>query len=184
MHVTSEGDTYLSDGAACARAVIRGFVIAPARLARLDTGCAARIPPLHTPGAYVRRLRAVTAAALDSGPDPGRQARRAATVAARAFADAAMQRQTTGAARGLGLRGGTFTAASGDPLRLHLAAVRYVADASVSGTGTYREDGGGVAAALTVTAGGRRYAVTVGWTQRSRYARARIGAAVLSLPAP
>jgi pimeloyl-ACP methyl ester carboxylesterase len=184
VHVTSEGDTYLSDGAACARAIIRGFVTEPGRLARLDTRCAARIPAVQTPGAYDRRLGAVAPAALVAGPDPGRQARRAATVAARAFADAAMQRQTTAAARGLGLRGGRFTVASGNPLRFRLAGVRFVADATVSGTGTYRVAGGVVNAALTVTAGGRRYAVTVSWTQRSRDARARIGAAALALPAP
>ena len=184
VHVTSEGDTYLSDGTACARAIIRAFVIAPARLGRLDTRCAARIPPLQTPGAYARRLRAVAPARLVAGPGPGLAARRAATVAARAFADAVMQRAATGAPRGLGLRGGVFTVSPGSPLVVRLAGVRFVTDAAVSGAGTYQAAGGAVAAVLTVTAGGRRYPVALSWTQRTRYARARIGPAVLSLPAP
>ena len=52
VHVTSEGDTDLSVGAACARAIIRRFVVAPERLRTLNTSCAARIPHVHTPGAY------------------------------------------------------------------------------------------------------------------------------------
>ena len=82
VHVTSEGDTYLSDGAACARSVMRRFVSAPQQLARLDTRCASEIPHIHTPGAYPASFAGTAAATLVSGPDPGIFARRAATLAA------------------------------------------------------------------------------------------------------
>src|SRR5262249_1654383 len=130
------------------------------------------------------RLAGVPAAALVSGPEPGLLARRAATVAARAFADAAMRRIATGARRGLGLRGGSFIASGDGPLHLHLNGTRFVTDAEVSGTGTYRIFGGNVHARLTVRIGARRIRVTLSWAQASLYARARVGRAVLRLPAP
>ncbi len=55
-HVTSEGDTTLAVRAALHARMIRGFVRAPRRLQSLDTGCAARIPHVHTAGAYPLRL--------------------------------------------------------------------------------------------------------------------------------
>jgi hypothetical protein len=57
-------------------------------------------------------------------------------------------------------------------------------DATVSGDGTYRSSDGAVRCRLTVTAGRRRFDVALSWSQRSRFARARLGHAVLSLPAP
>ncbi len=184
VHVTSEGDTYLVDGAACARAIIRRFVNAPAQLAQLDTRCAATIPPIHTPGAYPRSFAGAAPAGLVSGSDPGLGARRAATIAARAFADATMRHVATSAARGIGLRGGFFSVTGSASLHLHLHHIRFVSDALVDGTGTYQVTDGAVRTKLTVTAGRRRFAVALDWTQATPYARARVGEAVLRLPAP
>lgn len=184
VHVTSEGDTYLSDGARCARAIIRRFITTPARLARLDARCAARIPHIHTPGSYPLTFRAAPAAALVSGPAPGLQARRAVTVAARAFADATMQRAASGARTGLGLRGGFFMVKGHRLWQFRLHRIRFVRDALVDGTGTYRVSDGAVRATLTVAVGRRRYVVRVAWNQASLCARAKVGKAVLRLPAP
>ena len=184
VHVTSEGDTYLADGAACARVIIRRFVSAPSRLAQLDTRCAPRIPHIHTPGAYPRSFGRAAPAALVSGPDPGVSARQAAVIAARAFADATIDHVATGAARGVGLRGGVFTVKGNASLRFRLHHIRFVSDALVDGTGTYRASDGAVRAKLTITVGQRRFVVTIGWTQASLYARARVGNAILRLPAP
>lgn len=185
VHVTSEGDTYLSDGTRCARDIIRAFVRAPARIARLDASCADRIPPIHTPGAYPLRLRDAAAATLVSGPDPGIDARRAATVAAGALADAVIRRVYSQAAKGPGLRGGTFTAAGDDPARFALRAVRFVDDATVSGRGMWRDASDAASGAFSVTIPGRRgVTVRVSWRQSTRLARAVIGHAVLRLPAP
>jgi hypothetical protein len=105
VHVTSEGDTTLSAGARCGRRIMRAFVIAPRRLRSIDARCAAAIPPVHTAGAYPARLADAAAAELVSGADPGPNARRAATVAAGALADATIRWWYSRSRRGLGLRG-------------------------------------------------------------------------------
>lgn len=183
VHVTSEGDTYLDDGAACARSIIRRFVLAPASLQRLDAACAAQIPHVHTPGSYPLTLAAAAVpATVVSGPNPGSMALRAATVAAGAFADAVIQQASTGAGHGGGLRGGSFTVRGN---RVTLTAVRYVDDAVVNGSGSYRASSGAVQATMTVTPGtGAHVTVTTTWNQRSLYATARIGTTELRLPAP
>jgi hypothetical protein len=185
VHVTSEGDTYLVEGANCGRRIIRAFVRAPAKLDAIDASCAAQIPPIHTPGAYPLKLADATPATLTAGPDPGETARRAVTVAAGALADATIRRYYSGVARGPGLRGGTFTVKEGTPLRLRLRNVRFVTDATVSGTGTWRFSDGAVRGSLTVRpAAGTPVRVTVSWAQRSRLATATIGVATVNLPAP
>lgn len=185
VHVTSEGDTMLSVGASCARTIIRAFVRAPRRLASLDAGCADRIPPIHTPGSYPRRLADVAPATVIAGPDPGVGARRAAVLAANALADATVRRFYSGVAKGPGLRGGSFTTSSEGPIAFRLRQVRYVADATVGGTGSWTLEGGATAGELVVrTPGGGSVRVQVGWAQRSRAARARVGRSVLALPAP
>jgi TAP-like protein len=186
IHVTSEGDSILVDGAACARAIIRGFVRAPARLATLDTSCAARIPPVHTAGGYPRRLADAAPATLVSGPDPGLAARRAVTVAAGALADAPVRWWWSEEHQGTGLRGGSFTAHGYPLVRLRLDRVRFAADAPVSGHGSWRFTDGAVRGTLRVAlpGGGQKVRVELSWKQRTSLGRARVGAAVLSLPAP
>jgi pimeloyl-ACP methyl ester carboxylesterase len=172
VHVTSEGDTYLVEGMRCARRVIRSFL-----RGAVQSDCAATIPALHTPD-YPLTLAAAAPATLVSGPDPGEPARRAATVAAQAFADATMRLiYTEGARYGAGLRGGRFVASGSE---LTLERVRFVSDADVSGTGTFKALAGAVDATLTVAG----VQVHVTWTQATPTATATIGASVLSLPAP
>jgi hypothetical protein len=183
-HVTSEGDSILVEGAACARSIIRGFVRAPERLATLDTSCTARIPAVHT-AVFPATLAAAPPAALVSGPDPGVAVRRAVTVAAGALADAAVRWWWSGEARGSGLRGGTWTAKGYPLVRLRLRAVRFDHDTFVNGHGSWRFTDGRVRGKLTAALpGGSSARVALGWTQRSALARARVGGAVLSLPAP
>jgi len=172
VHVTSEGDTYLVEGMRCARWVIRSFL-----RGALNSSCAGSIPALHLPD-YPLTLGAAVPATLVSGPDPGETARRAATVAAQAFADATMRSIYTGGARfGAGLRGGRFVA-RGE--KLTLERVRFVSDQVVSGTGTFEAGTGAVDATLTVAGA----TVHVTWTQATPQATARIGDSVLTLPAP
>jgi pimeloyl-ACP methyl ester carboxylesterase len=185
VHVTSEGDTTLSVGAACAQHVIRAFVRAPHRLRGLDTRCAARIPPVHTPGAYPVRFAGLAPAALAAGPDPGPDARRAATLAAQGLADAVIRRFYSGVAHGPGLRGGRFTTTGDGPIRFRLRRARFVGDATVDGTGSWRLEGGATRGSLVVrTAAGAAVGVRVAWTQRSRLARATVAGATVVLPAP
>jgi pimeloyl-ACP methyl ester carboxylesterase len=184
-HVTSEGDGTLVAGASCARAVIRRFVRAPERLGSLDTSCTRFIPHVHTAGSYPARLADATPAQVVSGPDPGLDRRRAATVAAGALADAPVRYWFSGAARGAGLRGGSFTAKGYPFVRLTLKAVRFAGDATVSGKGSWRFSDGATRGTLKVRLpGGATTRVRVVWTQRTDFASARIGRATLRLPAP
>jgi pimeloyl-ACP methyl ester carboxylesterase len=187
VHVTSEGDTYLYAGASCARGIIRRFVQAPQRLKQLDARCAGAIPPLHTPGAYPATLADAPQAQLVSGPDPGVDARRAATVAAGSLADASIRWYYSGATHGPGLRSGGFTAKSkADGAHFKLNGVGFVSDATVDGTGRWSAGGsGGYHGDLVVTRPGQpAIEVTVDWNQRASTARATVGGATLSLPAP
>ncbi len=181
VHVTSEGDTYLVAGADCGRRIIRAFVREPARLARLDASCADRIPPLHTPGAYPTTFDAVRPARA-SGADPGERARRAAVVAAGAMADAVIREYYGAVGKGPGLRGGSFTVKDD---RFTLRGVRFVGDATVAGSATWRASDGRVRGRLTVTApGGAPLAVDLAWAQRSTAATARVAGRTLTLPVP
>jgi hypothetical protein len=172
VHVTSEGDTYLAEGMRCARRVIRSFL-----RGALDSSCAGSIPALHVPD-YPLTLGAAAPATLVSGPDPGETARRAATVAAQAFADATMRLVYTGGARyGAGLRGGRFDA-RGETITLE--NVRFVTDAPVVGMGTFKASTGAVDAVLIV----KGVTVHVTWRQATPQATATIGDSVLTLPAP
>jgi len=184
-HVTSQGFTTLLLGTRCTRRIIRAFVRAPGRLATLDTGCADRIPHVHTAGEYPRRLAGATPATLVSGPDPGLEQRRAVTVAAGALADAPIRLWFSGAARGSGLRGGRFTAKGYPFTRLRLRRVLFVGDAAVDGTGSWRASDGRTRGTLAVELPNDDVVrVRLSWSQRSRFAQARVGTARLTLPAP
>jgi pimeloyl-ACP methyl ester carboxylesterase len=182
VHVTSEGDTYLTAGAACARRIIDRFVAAPGRLRTLDTRCAGRIPHLHTPGAYPRTLAAARPAHVVAGPRLAPAIRRAVTVAAGALGDVTILHAETGAARGPGLRGGSWSVRAG-AVRLH--RVRFVADATVSGAGRFRLAGNVTRGRLTVRGRGLpATTIVLRWDEGSTAASAQVGATRLTLPAP
>jgi pimeloyl-ACP methyl ester carboxylesterase len=187
-HVPGEGNGVRFAPTACARRIVRSFVQAPAGLGRLDTRCAVAIPPIHTPGSYPLTLADAPAARLVGGPDPGEPARRAATVAAGALADAAMRYFYSFAHRGPGLRGGSFTSSPSRPsvAEFQFHAVRFVSDATVAGTGSWEMRGSGrFRGDLVVRQGsGPPLRVEVKWDERTRLARANVGDAALELAAP
>jgi hypothetical protein len=116
-----------------------------------------------------------------SGPAVTAPVRRAVTIAAGALADATIRQTATGDRRGAGLRGGRW---SHHGSRFALRAVRFVSDATVSGTGRYTFEGGATRGRLIVRAHGLRVRVDLAWDQRSEQARARVGTTRLTLPAP
>jgi len=185
VHVSSEGDTYLVGAARCARKIIRAFARDPGKLDSIDTRCAATIPSVHTAGAYPVTFANAAPATLVSGPDPGIDARRAATVAAGALGDATVRRFYSGVPDGPGLRGGSFTTTGDGPYAFKLSAVRFVGDAPVSGTGRWSPGTSTATGTVTVTTPtGTKVKVTLSWSQRSTSAAAKVGASTLSLPAP
>jgi hypothetical protein len=185
VHVSSEGDTLLVGATRCARRIIRAFVRAPGTLDSISAACATAIPPLHTAHTYPATFNAAAPATLVSGPDPGADARRAATVAASALGDATIRRWYSGVESGPGLRGGSFTTSGASLIRFKLNRIHFVSDASVSGTGKWSPGTSAASGKLTVTMpGGTKVQVTLSWSQRSASAKATVGTAVLSLPAP
>ena len=185
VHVTSEGDTFLSVGADCARSIIDRFAATPGRLQTMSVSCAARIPPIHTPGEYPETLAASPRAILVSGHDPGNGARRAAWVAAQTAADAAI-RYDYAYVNGPGLRGGGFavTSLKSGAYRFTLHHDRFVADAVSGGTFTWNPSNSAIRGTVVVQAGSERYRIKIAWTQRSIYARATLRGARLRLPTP
>jgi pimeloyl-ACP methyl ester carboxylesterase len=181
VHVTSEGETTLNVGALCARRIIDRFVVDPGALGRLDTRCAARIPPVQTPGAYPLTLAAAHPASIRSGPKRSPRVRRMVTVAAGALADVTIRAATLHEDHGTGLRGGVWTRHDG---RFELHDVRFTDDTAVSGHGSYRFVDGGTRGRLRVRDGDRAVTVVVSWDQRSARAHATVGATRFVLPAP
>jgi hypothetical protein len=185
VHVSSEGDTLLVGATRCARRIMRAFVSDPRTLDLIDARCASSIPPLHSGGPYPALFAGAAPATLVSGPDPGVDARRAATVAAAALGDATIRRFYSGVPKGPGLRGGSFVTGGDGPFSFKLSGVRFVGDATVSGSGDWSPATSAASGKLTVTTpAGAKVVVTLSWSQRSTSARAQIGAATLSLPAP
>ena len=159
---------------------------APGRLDASTARCGARIPHLHTAGAFPRTLAAARPAALRSGTTPAGAVRRAATVAAGALADATdppllrRRRPRAGPARRPLHRARRRARA---PSRSH--GVRFTRDTTVSGTARWRPGDGRVRGSLRVRLpGGRAVAMTLAWSQRSRFARVRAAGATLATPAP
>jgi pimeloyl-ACP methyl ester carboxylesterase len=182
--VTSEGDTFLSVGAGCARSIIDRFTATPARLQTMNVSCAAKIPPIHTPGEYPQTLASASAATVVSG-NVNPTARRAAWVAAQTAADAAIRYYYV-YVNGPGLRGGGFKVGSlkSGAYRFTLHRDRFVSDAASDGTFTWNPANNAIRGTVTVRAASRRYRVGISWTQRTTYARATVAGATLRLPAP
>jgi hypothetical protein len=81
--------------------------------------------------------------------------------------------------------GGSFTAKGYPFVHLRLRRVRFVTDAAVDGSGSWRLSTGATRGTLAVGLPNDDVVhVRISWDQRSRNARARVGAATLTLPAP
>ena len=180
VHVTSEGDTYLSDGMHCARSIIDRFTADPRHLQRMNVACAAKIPPIQTPGAYPRKLADAPAATIVDG-HASLRARRLAWIAAETAGDAAI-RNTYSYAGGPGLRGGNFTVKTlpDGRIRFTLHHDRFVSDAAAAGTFTETPSTGAIDGTVTIDS----ERVRISFTQASAYALARLRGASLKLPSP
>jgi pimeloyl-ACP methyl ester carboxylesterase len=185
VHTATEGDILLTSATRCGRHLVREFVQAPRRLRSLDASCAAHVPPIHTPGAFPQRLAGASAARVASGHAPP-WVRRAATVAAEAVGDATQTWWSATGDSGAGLYGGRFRGTeNGSRVHLTLRGVRFVADAAVSGSGTWDIASGRVRVTVSVTtAGGVRRRFEIGYSEAGRLATARDATAVMRLPAP
>ena len=114
-----------------------GAILARRFMTELDAGegrCAAEIPPLPLVPLFARHLHDVAPAHALPGNEGEEEALRLVSAALFTSADVVTRARENGAGPGVGLRGGTFTAASeGTGYRLTLHEVRWTEDLAVSG---------------------------------------------------
>ena len=106
---------------ACPASIFQRFVLDPGNLRQENTSCAAQVTPVHTVGAYPRRLAGVAPATAAPGNAAGRTARQAAAAALASAADELNRFPLLAGNRDRGLRGGTVTFSSGHGLPAHAA---------------------------------------------------------------
>lgn len=134
----------------CALSIYRRFVRNPGGLATQDTSCAGRITPVHTVGADPRLLGAAAPATATTGNTATVLALRAVTVALASVGDEISRWPLLSGNRDLGLRGGQVRFTPRRVLRIGLSGVRWVRDATVTGTAWWNERTGWVTARLAV----------------------------------
>ena len=158
-HVTEQdGDN------ACAESIYRRFVAWPAGLRRENTSCAGRVAPVHAVGAYPDRLAGAVPARPARGNRAGRTALRAVTVGLAAVGDEISRWPLLGGDVDRGLRGGRVTFAGSGTLRIRLTGVRWVTNAAINGTASWRQASGWVTARLTIRmARGSVVRMTASW---------------------
>ena len=186
VHVDSQGYTPLLNGTRCVRKIIRAYLRAPAAMASLNSACTAR----RASGPHARQLsgqrwRTPSRPPSSRVPIPGwRSVARSRWRRGRS-ADATVRYFYSGAARGPGLRGGSFTVRGDAPARFTLRRIQFVRDATVDGRASWRSSSGAAAGTLSVELpNDAKVRVRVSWTQRTRLARARVAGATFTLPAP
>jgi pimeloyl-ACP methyl ester carboxylesterase len=135
---------------ACPASIYQAFIRRPSRLHQLNVGCAARVTPVHTVGTYPLRLTGAAPARARPGNTATPQALRAATVALASVGDEVSRYELLSGNTDRGLRGGKIRFSGGNVIRIALRNVRWVTDASISGTALWNQSAGTVSARLTV----------------------------------
>jgi pimeloyl-ACP methyl ester carboxylesterase len=135
---------------ACPASIYQAFIRRPSRLHQLNVGCAAQVTPVHTVGTYPLRLTGAVPARARPGNTATPQALRAATVALASVGDEVSRYELLSGNTDRGLRGGTVRFSGGNVIRIALRNVRWVSDASISGTALWNQSAGTVSARLTV----------------------------------
>ena len=148
---------------ACPASIYQRFVADPGNLQRENTSCASRVTPVHTVGAYPRRLAGMTPATPAPGNAAGRSARQATAAALASAADELDRYPLLDGYRDRGLRGGTVTFSTGHGLLARLHGVRWVSDAQTDGTARWDPGTGRVTARLTVRYRGGTVRLTARW---------------------
>ncbi len=135
---------------ACPASIYQAFIRRPSRLHQLNVGCAARVTPVHTVGTYPVRLAGAAPARARPGNTATPQALRAASVALATVGDEVSRYELLSGNTDRGLRGGKIRFSGGNVIRIALRSVRWVTDASISGTAWWNQSAGTVSARLTV----------------------------------
>jgi hypothetical protein len=135
---------------ACPASIYQAFLRHPGKLRQLNVSCAARVTPVHTVGSYPVTLAAATPATARPGNAAGGQALRAAATGIAAVGDEISRYELLSGDTDLGLRGGKVAFSGGNVLAIALRNVRWVTDATISGTAQWNQSAGTVIARLTI----------------------------------
>ncbi len=123
--------TALDDFGGCAETIVRRFT----QTRTVDPKCASQVPAMHLVPAFSRTVDEVTPATPLSGNAAPAKQRRAAADAVLAAADVLARSYEFDFDKGLGLRGGMYSAQPGEARdRATLAQVRWTNDLAVSGS--------------------------------------------------
>jgi pimeloyl-ACP methyl ester carboxylesterase len=143
----------LQDGNdSCPAQVFQSFISHPGDLQHLNTSCASKVAPIHTVGSYPLRLSDAVPAKAIAGNTASPLARRAASTALAMVGDEISRFPLLDSDTDLGLRGGKISFTGGSEVKIKFTDVRWVANASISGTAQWNTRTGWVSAQLTVDA--------------------------------
>lgn len=172
----------------CAASVVRRFMES---LEPGDASCAAAVPPVPLVARFERRWHELAPAAAGLGNEADEEMLRAVSAALLTCADVITRAAENGAGRGVGLRGGAFTAATaGEGYRISLERVRWTEDLAVSGRIEWPGSSGTVHAQIEVHSSQQNGPLELSWREGAGSARATVSGALngrrvaAELPAP
>ena len=173
----------------CAARLVRRFM---AELSTGDEGCAAQVPPVRLVPQFARHAAELAPAQALPGNEVAEAALRVVSAALLTAQDVIVRAAANGPGKGLGLRGGTFSAtASGSGYHIVLRQVRWTGDVVVSGDIDSPGRTGVVRANLKLSAPqGERGKLEAQWPEGVARARATVRgnlgahAVVADAPAP
>jgi pimeloyl-ACP methyl ester carboxylesterase len=172
----------------CAAALVRRFM---ADLATGDATCAAAVPAVRLVPRFARTAQELAPAQASAGNRAGDDELRVVSAALLTAADVMARAAESGAGRGIGLRGGNFTAAAaGEGYRLTLRGIRWTEDVAVSGRIDSPERSGVARAEVELQTPSGHGTLELEWPVRVAAARARARgilngrAVVAEAPAP
>lgn len=172
----------------CGATLVRRFM---ADLSTGDEGCAAQVPPVRLVPQFARHAVELAPAQALSGNEAADTALRVVSAALLTAQDVIVRAGANGPGKGLGLRGGTFSAAeAGSGYHIVLREVRWTEDVLVSGEIDSPGRTGVVRAVLDLSAQGERGKLEAQWPEGVARPRARVHgtlgahAVVAEAPAP
>ncbi len=184
--------TAVSDFGRCTSAIVLRFV---ATRSAGDTSCAAKYSEVRMVERFPRALADATPAPQGANVQSSATDRKLATVVSNTVADVLPRWYNSYTGRGYGLRGGSFTYASGvysetPTVRFRMKDLRFTDDVSVSGTMTWDRLSGLITASVSVRGpGSESGAMHVAWDSSRPHATATVRGKIggrpvdLSLPA-
>lgn len=156
---------------ACGAELVRDFL---ANSAVAAEGCAAAVPPVPLVPRFARRLEELAPVRALPGNQADEQQLRAAQAALLACADAITRARDHGAGSGIGLRGGSFTAAAdGAGYRLSVRGLHFTEDLGITGRIRWPGRAGTVHASL-VLEGAARGTLDMTWPEGVARGLARV----------